>query len=112
VSDGYGLVVTSGGGGAEDKDRTIEALQLLDPDLATADLVTYEPGRGRHIKPAARVGAMELGWSTVVALPGPTHEVRLALPVVAEALAAGRSIPELVVAVATVLRGPLRPTES
>ncbi|MBP1683873.1 MAG: putative molybdopterin binding domain protein [Deltaproteobacteria bacterium] len=33
--DGYGLVITTGGTGAEDKDCTVEAIQAVDPDAAT-----------------------------------------------------------------------------
>ena len=72
VSDGFGCVITTGGVGAEDKDKTIEALQLLDPRLPTAVLARYTPGHGRHVKDAVRVAATQIGWTTVIALPGPT----------------------------------------
>ena len=90
AGDGHGLVITTGGVGAEDKDRTIEAIQRLDPDLATAVLAVYEVGHGRHVKDSVRVAVATVGWSVVVALPGPSHEVRLALPRVVEGLRGGR----------------------
>lgn len=92
IDDGHGIVITTGGVGAEDKDRTIEALQILIPDLATAVLASYEVGHGRHVKPDVRVGAGRVHDDVVVvALPGPTREVRAAMPAVLDALRAGAS---------------------
>lgn len=114
VSDGFGLVITTGGVGAEDKDRTIEALQVLDPELSTATLATYEKGHGRHVKDSVRVGVGVLGWTTVIALPGPTAEVEAALPVILKGLDADRSPAALAEAIAVVLRDrlPRRSEES
>ncbi|MDJ0865077.1 MAG: molybdopterin-binding protein, partial [Myxococcota bacterium] len=44
AGDGFGLVITTGGVGAEDKDRTVEALARLDPELSTAVLAHYQKG--------------------------------------------------------------------
>jgi|TARA_Y100000310_G_scaffold59103_1_gene54446 hypothetical protein len=107
VGEGFGLVITTGGVGAEDKDRTLEALQLLDPDLATAVLAHYTKGHGRHVKDAVRIGVASLDWTTIISLPGPTHEVRLALPVVVERLKEGTSPADLVEAIADPLRATL-----
>lgn len=107
AGEGFGLIVTTGGVGAEDKDRTLEALRLLDPDLATAVLAQYSKGQGRHVKDAVRIGVARLGWTTVVSLPGPTHEVRLALPVMVEKLNEGTSAADLVEAIAVPLRATL-----
>jgi molybdenum cofactor synthesis domain-containing protein len=107
AGDGFGLVITTGGVGAENKDRTVEALQLLDPNLSTAVLAHYTKGHGRHVKEAVRIAVATLGWTTIVALPGPTHEVRLALPVLAARLLAGTTPPELVEAMAVPLRATL-----
>ena len=109
VSDGFGCVITTGGVGAEDKDKTIEALQLLDPRLPTAVLARYTPGHGRHVKDAVRVAVTQIGWTTVIALPGPTPEVRLALPAILEALRRELTPPALAEAIAVVLRRQLRP---
>lgn len=108
VSEGYGVVITTGGVGAEDKDRTIEALQRADPTLATATLATYEVGHGRHVKPHVRVGVGQVGWTRIVALPGPTREVEAAMPVVIEALRQSWDNHRSAEAIATVLRDLLR----
>ncbi|MGE0385603.1 MAG: molybdopterin-binding protein [Gammaproteobacteria bacterium] len=107
AQDGFGIVITTGGVGAEDKDCTIEAMELLDPDLATAVLARYTRGHGRHVKDSVRIAIARIGWSIAVALPGPTHEVRLALPVLVEGLTAGAAPAELVESIAVPLRGTL-----
>jgi hypothetical protein len=104
IGDGFGLVVTTGGVGAEDKDRTIEALQTLDPALATAPVAHFRAGEGRHVKDSVRVAVSSLAWGHVVALPGPTREVRLALPVLIEGLKAGKAAGEIAESIAAVLR--------
>ena len=106
-SEGFGLIITTGGVGAEDKDQTIEALELLDPQLSTAILAQYQKGHGRHVKDSVRIAIAKLGWSMIFALPGPTHEVKLALPVIIEGLRTARPAPELVEAIATPLRATL-----
>jgi molybdenum cofactor synthesis domain-containing protein len=88
IADGYGVVITTGGVGAEDKDRTIEALTRIVPDISTAVLATYEVGHGRHVKPEVRIAAGRIHDALVVALPGPTREVRAALPALIESVAA------------------------
>jgi molybdenum cofactor synthesis domain-containing protein len=105
--EGFGVIVTTGGVGAEDKDHTVEALELLDPDLATAELARYTRGHGRHVKDCVRIAIAQLGWSTVFALPGPTHEVKLALPVLIGGLADKAEPAELVEAIAVPLRATL-----
>lgn len=89
LQEGYGLVITTGGVGAEDKDRTIEAMQRLVPDLSTAVLAQYTVGHGRHVKPYVRVACGRISEALLVALPGPTREVLAALPVLIKALNAG-----------------------
>lgn len=86
AEEGFSLVITTGGVGAEVKDRTIEALLELDPEAATPTIVNYELGVGRHVhKNAVRIGVAQVLATTVVALPGPTDEVVLGL----EALVTG-----------------------
>ena len=109
VSAGYGVVITTGGVGAEDKDRTIEALQQADPHFATAVLASYEVGHGRHVKPHVRVGVGQVGWTRVIALPGPTREVDAAMPVIIEALDNGWDNQDFAESIAGVLRNLLRP---
>jgi len=104
AEDGYGLIVTTGGVGAEDKDRTIDAVARLTPEIATAILATYESGHGRHVRPHVRVAAARLGDVLVVCLPGPTREVRAALPALVTGLATAVPLPALAEAVAEPIR--------
>ncbi len=83
----YGLVITTGGVGAEKKDRTIEALLLVDPGAPTPYLLKFTKGTGRHTKDGVRVGVGEVGSTRIVFIPGPTGEVGLCLGVIAEGLA-------------------------
>jgi len=108
VSEGFGVVISTGGVGAEDKDRTIEALQRCDPDLVTEVLTTYAVGHGRHVKPHVRIGVGEVAWTRLIALPGPTREVEAALPVVARGLERGWADVRLARALGAVLRATLR----
>lgn len=107
ASEGFGIVITTGGVGAEDKDLTLEALALIDPDLSTAVLAKYTKGQGRHVKDAVRIGIATLGWTTVIALPGPTHEVRLALPIIAEKMKTETAPSDLVELIAEKIRATL-----
>jgi len=68
--------------GAESKDATVEGLLQVAPDAATPWLVMYEKGQGRHVKEGVRIAVGRVGPTTLVALPGPNDEVRLALPVI------------------------------
>ena len=105
--EGFGLIITTGGVGAEDKDHTIEAVEGLDPDLSTAILAQYKKGHGRHVKDAVRICVGSLGWSTIISLPGPTHEVKLALPIIVEQLQQGTTAATLVEAIAAPIRATL-----
>lgn len=107
VSEGYGIVITTGGVGAEDKDCTVEALELIDPKLATAVLARYTAGHGRHVKDCVRIAIARVDWGIVIALPGPTHEVRMALGVLVEGLKNQSALTDLVEAMAVPLRASL-----
>jgi len=104
LEDGHGLILTTGGVGAEDKDRTIEAMQRLVPGLSTAILATYDVGHGRHVKPHVRVACGRLGETMLVALPGPTREVRAALPALIAALEQGLPADAVAEAIAEPIR--------
>ncbi len=110
AEEGFALIMTTGGVGAEIKDRTIEALLLLDPAAATPTIVTYELGVGRHVhKNAVRIGVANVLGATVVALPGPTDEVLLGLGALLKALAENVHGKEALAArIATVLRARLQ----
>jgi molybdenum cofactor synthesis domain-containing protein len=86
VNEGYGLIITTGGVGAEDKDRMIEALLALDPKACTPYIIHYERGTGRHEKDGVKIGVAYLRPSFIIALPGPHQEVRAGIEVVLEGL--------------------------
>lgn len=106
-SEGFGLVITTGGVGAEDKDKTIEAISLLDKGMSTAVLAKFKEGHGRHVKDSIRIGIAQMGWSTIVSLPGPTHEVKLALPVLIRGIVQETPLPDLIEAMAVPIRATL-----
>lgn len=89
VNQGYGLALTTGGVGAESKDRCVEGLLRVDPTAATAWLVKYEKGQGRHEKEGVRIAVGQLGPTLMIALPGPHEEVRTAMQVVCRHLEHG-----------------------
>ncbi len=87
---GYGVVITTGGVGAEEKDQTVEAVKDLDPEAATPYVCRYEVGTGRHAKDGVRVAVGEYNRTLIVCLPGPNDEVRACLDLLAGALREGR----------------------
>lgn len=103
-----GLVVTTGGVGAEDKDFSVEAIEALDPSAATPYLVHFNKGEGRHVKDGVRIGVGSLDGCLLVALPGPHDEVRLAVPVLLESYKQGLSKAELGARLAKALREKFR----
>lgn len=86
LNRGFGLLVTSGGVGAEDKDKTVEAIHSIDETAATPYIVKFKKGTGRHVKDGVRIGVGVEGLSTMVSLPGPHDEVELAMPVLIKGL--------------------------
>ena len=62
VEAGYGVVVTTGGVGAESKDHTIEALLKVDPQAATPYLTYF-----RRVIRATSKPESELVWATCMA---------------------------------------------
>jgi molybdenum cofactor synthesis domain-containing protein len=72
---GFGLVITTGGVGAEDKDFSVEAVTRLDPQAATPWIVKFQAGTGRHRKEGVRIAVGQYGLTTYVSLPGPHDEV-------------------------------------
>ena len=86
VEEGYGLLITTGGVGAEGKDQTVEALLTLDPQASTPYVLKFTQGQGRHAKDGVRLGVGRLGQCTMVTLPGPNDEVRLTWPVLSRGL--------------------------
>ena len=86
LSRGFGLIITTGGVGAEDKDKSVESLIRVDKDAAVDYIVKFEKGTGRHVKDGVRIGVGQVGLSKIVTLPGPNDEVKLAAPVLIESL--------------------------
>ena len=108
AEEGYGLVITTGGLGAEDKDQTVEAILRVDPGAATPYLARFQRGTGRHVKDGVRIAVGELGEALLVALPGPNEEVRVGLDVLLDGLRRGLGKAALAEALAARLRETLR----
>jgi nicotinate-nucleotide pyrophosphorylase (carboxylating) len=108
VTRGFGLVVVTGGVGAEAKDCTVEAIQRLDPDAATPYLAHFEQGHGRHVKDGVRIAVATYDGTRLVALPGPNDEVTVALQALVDGLDAKLDNAALAESIAVVLRAKLR----
>lgn len=104
VEDGYGLVITTGGVGAEGKDHSVEALLRLDPDACTPYFLKFTRGQGRHAKDGVRIAVGRLAHSMLIALPGPNDEVRLVWPVLEQGLRENWPISRLAGHLADALR--------
>ena len=81
LTRGFGLIITTGGVGAEDKDHSVEGICAIDREAATPYIVKYQKGTGRHVKDGVRIGVGTEGLSMMISLPGPHDEVELAAPV-------------------------------
>lgn len=109
VDRGYGLVVTTGGVGAEDKDFSVEAMTRIDPEAATPWIVKFAVGTGRHVKEGVRIGVGQCGLTTIVNLPGPHDEVMAAGDILRRHCRTGRiDKAALAAETAAVLRDKLR----
>jgi len=109
ADDGYGIVLTTGGVGAEDKDRTIEAVLLADAGAATPHIVKYELGVGRHEhKDRVRIAVGSIAGTLIVSLPGPNDEVQVGLRALVEGLASGAGKETIAERIAARLRERLR----
>ncbi len=86
AEDGYGVLITTGGIGAEGKDQTLEALERVDPHASMPYILKFQKGEGRHLKDGVRIGVGQLEQTLIVCLPGPHDEVRLAWPVLIEGM--------------------------
>ncbi|MBF8377642.1 competence/damage-inducible protein A [Alicyclobacillus mali] len=75
IEEGYGLVMTTGGVGAEAKDVNVEAMEAVCDQVAAPYVVRFERPSHRHQKPGIRVGCGRIGITTIVNLPGPHDEV-------------------------------------
>ncbi|TDT51036.1 molybdopterin-binding protein [Fonticella tunisiensis] len=108
VDNGYGLVITTGGVGAEDKDKTVEGILRVDPSAAVPYIVKFKKGTGRHEKEGVRIGVGQVGQTLIVALPGPNDEVKIGIEVIMDALDKGLSKEAIAYNLAEALRDKLR----
>lgn len=86
AEDGNGLLITTGGVGAESKDQTLEALHQVDPNAHMPYILKFQKGSGRHKKEGVRIGVGRLNRTMIVCLPGPHDELQLAWPVLKKGL--------------------------
>lgn len=113
AQSGYGLVITTGGVGAEAKDRTVEAVLAADPAAHTPYICTFDGEHRRHVKPGVRIAVARISGARIVSLPGPTVEVEAALDVMLPLLAHDDcSDAELAEAIAQRLRQAWRDSHS
>ncbi len=104
VAEGFGLVITTGGVGAEDKDFSVEAILRLDPGAATPWILKFDPDFKRHHKEGVRIAVGQVGLTRLVALPGPHEEARLGCERLLAGLADGLDKPALAELIAGALR--------
>jgi molybdenum cofactor synthesis domain-containing protein len=104
ISMGYGLIIITGGIGAEDKDKTVEGILKVDSHAATPYVVKYKIGTRRHVKEGVKIAVGRVGETIIIALPGPTEEVGLCLEVVIQGLSQGFNKYTLANQIADVLR--------
>jgi len=76
LMSGFGLIVTTGGVGAENKDHSVEAVLRLDPGAYTPWILKFTPDMKRHHKEGVRIAVGRVGISRIVSLPGPHAEVQ------------------------------------
>ncbi len=105
---GYGVIVTTGGVGAEAKDNTVEAVKLLDPEAATPYICHFQIGTGRHVKDGIKIAVGRYHDTLIVALPGPNDEVKASLDILVEGLKARHDKSILAETIARNLRTVLR----
>ena len=108
LDEGFGLILTTGGVGAEEKDCTVEALLRVDPNASTPYILKFEPGTGRHVKDGVRIGVGRMGLSRMIALPGPTREVQVGLDRLLEGFEKGWDEKQIADHIAAGLRGKWR----
>jgi len=101
---GFGLVVTTGGVGAEDKDFNVEAIQRVAPGAHTPWILKFERDMRRHHKEGVRIAVGRVGPTLLVALPGPNDEVRATTEVLVSGLSRRAPDADLAEALAAVLR--------
>lgn len=89
VLEGYGLIIITGGVGAEDKDKTVEAILRIDANASTPYIVKFRRGSGRHVKDGVKIAVGKSGQALIVALPGPNDEVIIGMEELLKGLNSG-----------------------
>lgn len=108
VDEGYSLIITTGGVGAEDKDCTVEAVLQMDRQAAAPWLVKYQKGTGRHVKDGIRIAVGEVENVRIISLPGPNDEVKPAMEAVLTSLEQGMEKYRTAQRIAAVLREKMK----
>lgn len=101
---GYGVLITTGGVGAEDKDHSVESVLRLDPTAATPYIAKFTKGHGRHVKDGIRIAVGQFEHVRIITLPGPNDEVAACIPTLIAGLKAAESKEVLAEKLANVLR--------
>jgi hypothetical protein len=104
LSRGFGLVVTTGGIGAEDKDHARGIIARFDSDPYAAKVLGFRVDHERHHHDGVYVVVGDAGIVRLIALPGPTVEAKLACTRMIEALKLGYDKARLAEFVADGLR--------
>jgi len=105
---GFGVIITTGGVGAEDKDHTVEAVKELDPHAATPYICHFEVGTGRHVKDGVKIAVGEYNGTIIISLPGPNDEVKASLEPIVNGLKIEATKQDLANLIAINLRSILR----
>jgi molybdenum cofactor synthesis domain-containing protein len=101
---GFGLIITTGGVGAESKDHSVEAVLRLDPNAYTPWILKFTPDMRRHHKEGVRIAVGRVGISRILTLPGPHDEARLGCQALLEGLGCGLDDATLAETIASAIR--------
>jgi len=101
---GFGLIITTGGVGAESKDNSVEAVLKLYPHAATPWILKFTPDMKRHHKEGVRLAVGQVGICRIVCLPGPHAEVLLGAAALIKGLNAGLDDAALAESIASAIR--------
>lgn len=104
LSQGFGLIITTGGVGAESKDHSVEAVLKLDPHAAVPWILKFTPDMKRHHKEGVRIALGRVEMTRILALPGPHAEVIAACRALVEGMEAGLDDVKLAESIASAIR--------
>jgi len=101
---GFGLIVTTGGVGAESKDHSIEAVLRLDADAHTPWILKFDVDMRRHHKEGVRIAVGRVGICRIISLPGPHAEVRAGCRALLDGISRGLDDAALAGIIASAIR--------